>query len=165
MSYALLIDDDEAIRESIARAVTASGLQLEIAETWSDGLDAFFAFGPELVVADYNLPGSEMGLELLLRVARARPSVRLILFSAFLTEDDAAEILAVGPVDRVLSKKDPMFAAREILSEIADAKVRSQQDTDWVAFSKASLETRQVDEEAFRNLDRILRRDRLTGEQ
>ncbi|WP_198165913.1 response regulator [Agromyces laixinhei] len=160
-----MIDDDAAIRESITRAVAASGLNLELADSWEAGLEAFFALGPELVVADYNLPGSEMGLELLLRVARARPSVRLILFSAFLTDDDAEEILAVGPVDRVLSKKDPMFAAKEILAEIANAKLRSQMPTDWVAFSRASLDRHDVDEEAFRNLDRILRRDRLTGEK
>lgn len=163
MSYALLIDDDAAIRDSIARAVAQKGLKLELAETWEEGLDAFFALGPELVIADYNLPGSDMGLELLFRVAQSRPAVRLILFSAFLTEDDADQIEAVGPVDRVLSKKDPVYAAKAILEEIAEAAQRHAQPTNWVDVSNAAIATRSVNEEAFRELDRSLRRDRIAG--
>jgi len=86
MVYALLIDDDAAITQAAKTTIEAQGLHIEIASTWDDGLAKFYAYSPDLVISDYNLPGSRMGLALLSEVSKLRPSVRLVLISAFLNE-------------------------------------------------------------------------------
>jgi DNA-binding NtrC family response regulator len=159
--YAILIDDDPSVLDSVKTAVELAGLDIGLYSTWDEGMEAVFVHGPELVIADYHLPGSSMGLELLHKVARARPTVRLILFSAFLVDGDADQIEATGIVDRVVSKKDPVDSARAIVAEVRDARARSSSRTDWAAFAAAEIDRRNVDEEAFESLDRFLRRNRL----
>lgn len=162
MAYALLIDDDQSILDSASTAAVGAGLTLETAATWEDGIAKFHAHSPELVISDYNLPGSEMGLTLLLEVARLKPSTRLILLSAFLDDADAEEIRALGLVDDVVSKIDPQMASK-ILDEVASAQERAQQPTDWAGFGAAAGRARAVDQDALEKLDRFLRTSRLPG--
>src|SRR5258708_3561417 len=100
MSYALLIDDRPEPRESLSRAARLAGLELLTAETWDEGLGMFQVHAPTLVIADYQLPDSPHGIQLLFAIRRLSPSVRLILLSAFIQEEDVPEIEALGLVDR-----------------------------------------------------------------
>jgi CheY-like chemotaxis protein len=104
MPTSLVIDDDEGLISSLQGAAAAAGLSIATAKSWDEGLASFIALGPSLVVADYNMPGSLNGLRLLGRIRALRPSVRLVLFTAYLDEADMAELVAGGLVDRVLTK-------------------------------------------------------------
>lgn len=165
MAYALLIDDDPEILQSAAGAVQASGLSLLTASTWKEGLEKFHAHSPELVISDYNLPGSEMGLSLLVQIARLRPSTRLILISGYLNDADADRVRELGLVDDVMSKNDPVDTAREILREVRNAAERAETSTDWASFGQAAAQRRSTDESALAQLDGFLRTNRLPGEE
>lgn len=157
MSYALLIDDDVSLVQSIKETVEARGLEIATAATWDEGLELFHSMSPDLVIADYNLPGSKMGLQLLYEIAHLRPSVRLVLFSAFLNEADVEKVLALGLVDRAFRKTSPVVTAREVMSEVAAAAVRSNEPTDWAAFGRAAGRRSAVSESSLAALDSYLR--------
>jgi CheY-like chemotaxis protein len=156
MSYALLIDDDRELVESIERLVEARGLRLDTAHTWDEGLALFQALSPDVVIADYNLPGSRHGLRLLSEIARLRPSVRLVLISAYLRQADVEKVQELGLVDRVLRKIDPMTTARAVLEEVASAAATTDAPTDWAAFARAA-KGRRVPDRDFDALDEILK--------
>lgn len=165
MAYALLIDDDAEILRSAVAAVEASGLALLTASTWDEGLEKFYAHSPELVISDYNLPGSDMGLSLLVEIARLRPSTKLILISGYLNESDAAQLRSLGLVDDVMSKNDPVETARIIVSEVRQAAERAKSPTDWAQFGRAAGEKRSVDPDALARLDGFLKLNRLPGDE
>lgn len=161
MVYALLIDDDDQIVEVARNIVADAGLELETASSWDEGLDKVYALAPDLVISDYNLPGSEMGISLLIKVAETRPSVRLVLISAYLNEGDVEHVRELNVVDDVFRKISPMDTARRIVEEVRAAARRSEDPTDWVSFSQSSLRQSSVDEDAVAKLDMYLRSNRL----
>lgn len=158
MSYALLIDDDAGIRTSLARAADLAGLTLDTAASWEEGLAAVQVYAPELVIADYNLPGSKHGLKLLMEIRRLSPSVRLLLLSAYIGDSDVADIEGLGLVDRAIPKTGAANTTDELLAEITEAKRRSQEDTDWAAYAAASRQAKTVDQSDLDALDTRLKK-------
>jgi DNA-binding response OmpR family regulator len=98
MALALLVDDDQQLLASVAASAGTSGLDLITAASWDEGLALFHVLSPGLVIADYNMPGSRMGLQLLAEVRRLRPSVRLVLVSGYLDAEDMARVAALDLV-------------------------------------------------------------------
>ena len=161
MSYALIIDDDTTLLKDWVAVVQQRGYEAVTASTWENGLMLFQALSPNLVIADYQLPGSRHGLKLLAEVKRLRPSVRLILISAFLNEEDIENIMALGLVDRALTKGDSIGTTEVILDEIAQAASTADEDTNWVEFARAHVTAQKVSEEELNELDATLTRERL----
>lgn len=161
-NYALLIEDNEALATEIRLAVEECGLTIEVANTWDDGLAKFNALSPDLVIADYNLPGSRHGLTLLLAIARVRPSVTLVLLSAYLNEDDVARVQALGLVDHVMRKTgSPAKNARDIIELVRVAAANADRPTDWRAFAESALRARLVSDDALAELDGYLQQHRF----
>ena len=131
MGYALLIDDDEALVGSVSRAVAFADLALDTALSWDDGLSLFLALGPNLVIADYHMRGSRHGLQLLAEVKRLRPSVKVVLVSAYFNDGDVAEIMSLGLVDAALRKLDLVGTSEAIVALIAEAASHAAVPTDW----------------------------------
>lgn len=161
MGYALIIDDDEKMVESITTLMSDHGLSLDSANTWDEGFAGFLATSPELVIADYNLPGSKHGLRLLFEIARLRPTVRLILFSAYVTKDDVGRIEDLGLADLVLQKLNPVASGRTLLLEVAAARDRALGETNWTNFAASARRGRRVTDEDLEQLDGFLREHRL----
>lgn len=165
MTYALLIDDDADLVERIKSTVATYGFEISTASNWDEGFELFNANAPDLVIADYNLPGSKLGLRLLYEISRLRPSVRLVLFSAYLNETDVAKVLELGLVDRAFRKVDPVVTAEAVIEEVERAAGRSMDATDWAAFGRSTAERTAVSEEDLDKLDSYLSANRLPGNQ
>ena len=160
MAYSLLIDDETALLESVERTASLAGLETLTAASWEEGLRLFHIHSPDLVIADYNLPGSRHGLQLLAEIRRLRPSVRVVLLSAYVDEQDVGEIEALGIVDRALSKVSSGDSMQAILDELRDAATRAGDPTDWKSFAEAHQRADSVDQQAFDELDRRLKERR-----
>ena len=104
------------------------GLELKTAATWDEGMALFHALSPELVIADYNLPGSTHGIQLLAEVRRLRPSVRLLLLSGVVGTDALDEAKRIGAAHRVLAKTSESIPV--ILKEIQKASASAEEHTD-----------------------------------
>ncbi len=157
MTYALLVDDDESLLESIQRTAELAGLELETASTWDEGLSLFQVHSPSLVIADYQLVGSRYGPQLLAEMRSINPSVRLILISAYIDAEDVPKIEDLGVVDRALPKVTPGGIVGELIKEIKAAKARSENPPNWVDYASAYGDASAVSPEALDELDRTLR--------
>lgn len=152
----LIIDDDVDLLDTWTRLAHAKGLAVNTAPTWDEGIALFHILSPDLVIADYNLPGSAHGLQLLAEIRRLRPSVRLVLISGAVEPSKLVEVERLSVVDRVLSKGDAGTATSVVLEEIERASSQATRPTDWRAFATASLAAASSDAEALESVDVLL---------
>lgn len=159
MGFALLIDDDQALLSSIKRSAELKHLRLEVSDTWDGGMSLFHILAPSVVIADYHMPNSRNGLQLLAEVKRLHPSVRVILLSAYITDDDVRQIEALGIIDLALRKTELTQTMEKILDEIRGAN-EIDDDTDWVAFAEARVHAAKASSEDLDRLDGFFRKNR-----
>jgi ActR/RegA family two-component response regulator len=153
--FALLIDDEENFRNSIASAFELRGIPLDVAPDWETGLALFQACAHELVIADYNLPNSKNGLLLLTEAKAHRPASKLILISGVLS-DTATEILQSSSlVDAYLPKRPDI--ADQLLEAAQEAAQRAVEPTDWTRVADAYLASAELDRKEIERIDEALR--------
>jgi DNA-binding NtrC family response regulator len=155
-SASLLIDDHAGFAHSVVAAFRSAGMPLDWADSWDRGIDLFRVAAHELVIADYNLPGSEHGLRLLAAVKKLRPTTRLILISGALRKG-AAEVVARSTlVDLYMEKMDEQFED-VLLQEAAEAEERAQEATDWPTVASSYLDGEVLTDAEIDEIDAILR--------
>jgi two-component system, OmpR family, response regulator len=77
----LVVEDDAALRDSLAVALRAEGYEVESADDGLRGVELLDAFRPDLAVLDVRLPAGPDGLELA-RTLRAKGDVPVLFLSA-----------------------------------------------------------------------------------
>ncbi len=96
----LVIDDEEALRTSVAKIVSKLGHEVDTAGTATEGL-ALLAKQPyELVLTDFRLPDLD-GLEVIERARALRPGTELVLFTGFGSIPLAVQAIKRGAYDFV----------------------------------------------------------------
>ena len=132
----LLIEDDNDIAEAIAYQMEKAGLQVRVARTGEEGLEAVRK-GTDLVLLDLNLPGMD-GLEVcrLIRRQQATAHVPIIIVSARADEVDRVLGLEMGADDYVVkpfSLKELAARAKVALRRAASAVEAAQgyRDENW----------------------------------
>jgi two-component system response regulator AtoC len=105
----LIVDDDEALRESLALVLGAEGYEVALAANGDEALARLEDANPEIVLCDLRMPGAD-GLALLPEMARRRPDATLILMSAYGTEELALEAMRRGAYDYLAKPFQPSEA-------------------------------------------------------
>ena len=118
----LLIEDDADIAEAIGYQMEKAGLQVRVARTGEEGLEAVRK-GVDLVLLDLNLPGMD-GLEVcrMIRRQQATAHLPIIIVSARADEVDRVLGLEMGADDYVVKP----FSLKELA---ARAKVALRRNT------------------------------------
>lgn len=80
MARILLIDDDDALRTVMAKAIVHGGHQVIEATDGKQGVELFHATEVDLVITDLIMPVQE-GVETILQLRRARPELPIIAIS------------------------------------------------------------------------------------
>ncbi len=113
MAQILLAEDDDSMREFLAKALTRAGHDVRAV---GDGLDALTTLSEEqvdLLLADVVMPGLD-GIELARRAAKEQPQIKVMFITGFAAVAlKAREETPRGA--RVLSKP---FHLRELVSQI-----------------------------------------------
>jgi two-component system response regulator AtoC len=117
----LIVEDDEALRESLQLTLAAESYEALVASGGSEALRLVEATPFDVVLCDLRMPGLD-GLELLPQLARRLPGATLILMSAFGTADLAIEAMRRGAYD-YLAKP---FTPSELLLVIRKARERER---------------------------------------
>src|SRR3990172_7064171 len=120
----LLIDDEPSIRKLVSAYLAPEGYQVYNATDGLEGLKAFRAYHPDLVVLDLMLPGMD-GLEVLAQIRR-ESEVYVILLIARTEETDKIVGLSVGADDYVTKP----FSPRELVARIRAMLRRPRQAAD-----------------------------------
>jgi FixJ family two-component response regulator len=76
----LIIDDDLAVRESLAMVMEAFGFRTQTAMNGIEGLEAVDAETPSAIITDLQMPGMN-GLELLTALRRTSTGIPVIVIS------------------------------------------------------------------------------------
>ncbi len=105
MSTLLLVDDDEFLRERLARALTARGLEVRTAANADEAISTLAEWKPELAVLDLKMPG-RTGLELLREVKQLSPATQAVLLTGYGSIANAVEALRGGAVGYVTKPAD-----------------------------------------------------------
>lgn len=97
----LVVDDDAAVRRSIARVIEALGLQPMQADGGGEALAMLAAEGEvPLIISDVNMPGIS-GLELLVEVQKRYPDTAVLMLSGVADVKTAVACLDKGALDYI----------------------------------------------------------------
>jgi DNA-binding response OmpR family regulator len=115
----LLVDDEEAIRQSVGEILRLEGYEVVPVATGEDALEIISKRSFDLALLDLKMPGID-GIEVLHGINRISPDTKVILLTAHGSMESAIEALRQGAQDYLL-KPSP---SRAILSSIAKALAR-----------------------------------------
>jgi FixJ family two-component response regulator len=118
-SKVFIIDDDAAIRASIADLLQSAGLESETFETPQEFLRHAPAEGPSCIVLDLRLPGMD-GLDVQRALAEANVTTPIIFVTAFADVPTSVKAMKSGAVE-FLTKP---FDDQELLDAICRALER-----------------------------------------
>ena len=94
----LVIDDEEAMRDSCSMILAKEGFQAETAETGQIGLDKARDLRPDLVLVDLKMPGLS-GFEVLDKIKDIDPQIIAIVITGYATVESAVEAMKKGAYD------------------------------------------------------------------
>jgi YesN/AraC family two-component response regulator len=103
----LIVDDEEDMRVLVRATIEIANEGLVVAGEASNGSDALALWRtamPDALIIDQRMPGMT-GLELCEAILSERPDQRIILFSAYLSDELRRSATALG-VSACLSKDD-----------------------------------------------------------
>jgi len=109
----LLIDDEQAIRAAIGRALTAEGHAVDFADTGSDGLGQALGQSYDLVILDLLMPDTD-GRSVLRQLLRERPAQAVMVLSCLADVNCKVDCLELGARD-YLTKP---FSLAELLARV-----------------------------------------------
>lgn len=99
----LIVDDEQAIRDALGRKLTREGFQVVLCGDGLEGLRAFHAERPDVVILDIIMPGGMDGLTVCRRIREVTDTPVMMLSAQAVTEDDVIEGLNAG-ADEYLTK-------------------------------------------------------------
>jgi two-component system, OmpR family, response regulator len=111
--HALIIEDDTAIADFIARGLREAGFAVDIANNGEDGLEAALTQQPDVAIVDLMLPRRD-GLSVIDELRRQGRSTPVLILSARRSVDDRVRGLQAGG-DDYLTKP---FAFAELLARV-----------------------------------------------
>ena len=140
-STIFLVDDDDRIRVSLARALTKRGFQVESFASAESFLEAYQASEPGCLVLDYGMPGLN-GLELQSHLAAAQLRIPIIFISGQGGVPESVQAMKNGAVDFL----EKPFRQSELVACIttaveADLVARNAEETTKQARSNFGLLT------------------------
>lgn len=133
----LLVEDKDSFRRLLVQALAATPWQVLATGDPEEALRWLEAEAVQVLVTDFRLPGFS-GLELIRRGRRLRPSMRVVLMSAFGEPKDIVEAMRLG-ADDFLPKPfdlDVFLALMDRLGALAGAPPPDPAEP-WVALSPA----------------------------
>jgi len=94
----LVIDDEEAIRDSCCQVLSKNGYVTETAVDSRSGLRKLREVKPDLVLIDLKMPGMG-GMELLKEIGRIDPDIISIVITGYATVESAVEAMKLNAYD------------------------------------------------------------------
>ncbi len=131
LTRVLVVDDEPLVRRSMQRALSDHGCEVWTAATVAEGFTAFETHRPQVVVLDVRLPDGS-GLEMLPRLHRIDPSVKVVVVTAFGETSDAVRAMKLGATDFL---KKP-YELAELLHAVRSAAKSLERDKQLKGFRK-----------------------------
>ncbi len=115
----LIVDDDDAVRDSTARILRELGYQTVTAANGDDAVHYMQENGADLVLLDMRMEPGLDGIETFRRIREIRPLQKAMVTTAYAGPAEIAAVRALG-IEHYLIKPAPlMLLARTIREELA----------------------------------------------
>ena len=131
----LVVEDDDDLRQTLARRLSDAGYDVATAATGPDALAAVGEKVPDLVVLDVMLPGLD-GIEVCRRLRADHPLLYILMLTARADELDRVVGLEVGADDYVTKP----FSLQEVVARIRAALRRARTVREQMASGHQSEE-------------------------
>ena len=118
-----VVDDDRAVRDSIAMLVRAEGLAVRTFDSAQSFLDAWDRCEPGCLVVDLRMPGLS-GLDLQERLARVDDAPPIIFLTGYGTVLAAVHALKAGAIDFLEKPFDPATLLARVREALASDQER-----------------------------------------
>jgi two-component system response regulator HydG len=122
----LVVDDEEAIRESLAAWLTKDGYRVETADSGESALEYLADHLFDLYLVDIKMPGMD-GIELLSRIKTRQPDALVIVITAHGSVETAVEAMKRGANDYICKPFDPEELSL-IMERLAATKVLREEN-------------------------------------
>jgi two-component system response regulator AtoC len=96
----LIVDDDDALRESLEMILASEGYQVATANNGDAALERLDEVPIDVVLCDVSMPGLD-GFDLLPQIARKLPGTPIVMMSASSAADLAIETMKLGAYDYI----------------------------------------------------------------
>lgn len=93
--HMLVVDDNEILRERMARALASRGLLIRTAANYDEAMALARQSAPELAVVDLRMPGPS-GLELVRDLKQLRDDAQIVVLTGFGSIATAVEAMRLG---------------------------------------------------------------------
>ena len=120
----LVIDDDDALRDTISLMLEREGFKTALAAEGRGGFEQAIMLQPDLILVDLRLPGMT-GVEICKQLRAAQVATPIIVLSAVGDEIDKVLLLEIGADDYVVKP----FGVRELIARIRAVMRRSSGDS------------------------------------
>ena len=125
MTSLLIVDDEEAIRDSLARHFNRGGYTVATARDFDEGVRRLGAESFDLVISDLRMPGGD-GIGIVRRAGEAP----VIVITAYATVETAVEAMKAGAFDYI--QKPFKLEEMEMLVERALAHRRLSLENEYL---------------------------------
>jgi two-component system response regulator RegA len=122
----LIVEDDKAFLERLARAMEARGFIVRTSETVADGLAQIARSAPAFAVVDLRL-GDGNGLDVVSALKRQRPEARAIVLTGYGNIATAVTAVKLGAVDYLAKPADADDVVNALLNT-GSAKIEPPQN-------------------------------------
>jgi DNA-binding NtrC family response regulator len=127
----LVVEDDDRVRASVARVLSAGGAEVHVAETGEAALARLDGRLPDLLISDVRMPGMG-GMELLRLVRERAPQTDVVLMTAYDDLPTVARAMKLGATDFLVKPLD-LHQLRNVVERVfADRRARADPGRDDV---------------------------------
>ncbi len=140
----LIVEDDDALRERLARAFAARGFDVRQAGTIADAETISAADSPEYVVLDLRVQNAH-GLDLIPKLKASDPATRIVVLTGFGSIATAVEAVRLGATHYLTKPAD----ADEILAAF-------DRGAEGAGGSRPPLQPMSLDRVEWEHINRVL---------
>ena len=117
----LLLDDDQALRTRLGRALESRGFQVTTASSIAEAQDALRAGLPAFAVLDMRLEDGN-GLKIVEAIRARRDDARMVMLTGYGAIATAVAAVKAGAVDYLSKPADADDVVKALMSEEGDAR-------------------------------------------
>ncbi len=133
MTKILLVDDESAFVEALARRLDKRGLKVSIALNGSEALEKLAEDSHiDVAVVDVKMPGMD-GIEVLQKLRAKYPLIEVIMLTGHATVESAIEGMKLGALDYLMKPCD----VETLMEKIKSAKNKKAAQEDKIAQARA----------------------------
>jgi DNA-binding response OmpR family regulator len=133
----LIVDDEKNIRLALSMALEQLEVPVEKAVSGDEALEKIAAGSFGIMLLDLRMPGTD-GMEVLRRVSRERPEIKVIIITAYGSIDLAVEAMKLGAVD-FLQKPFEVSQVREMVRRILAKQEEAIEYADYIALARERI--------------------------